>query len=58
MKCRKKVAVPRPGSVAGANAENIEGECPFCGAAVSSSAGFEVAGPPAEKKEFDLLSVG
>lgn len=57
-KCHKKVAVPRPGSLAGANAEDIKGECPFCGAVIDSNTGFEVAEPPVERKEFDLLSVG
>ncbi|GAG32554.1 unnamed protein product [marine sediment metagenome] len=55
-KCKKKVAVPRPGSVAGT--DNIKGECPFCSAAVYSKKGFEVTEPPAEQEEFDLLSVG
>lgn len=55
-KCRKKVAVPRPGGVG--REKDIKGECPFCGAAVSSEKGFEVAEPQTPKEEFDLLSVG
>lgn len=54
-KCRKKVAVPRPGSIAGV--EDTKGECPFCGAMVNSAEGFDVAEPQAEKEEFDLLEV-
>lgn len=55
-KCKRKVAVPRPGSIA--DNEDIKGECPFDGSVVSSNAGFEVAEPKAKKEEFDLLSVG
>lgn len=65
-KCRRKVSVPRPGSMRApaldpqevASIESIESECPFCGAAVCSKNGFEVSEPKQEKEEFDLLSVG
>ena len=55
-KCRKKVAVPRPGSMP-EQGEDIKSECPFCGTLVDSTGGFDVAEPPEAKEEFDLLSV-
>lgn len=54
-KCKKKVAVPRPGSIVGV--ENIKADCPFCNAAVFSRDGFDVAEPVQKAEEFDLLSV-
>ncbi len=66
-KCGKKVGMPRPGSVDKVKgAEEVEDaeedteivdNCPFCNRKISSKDGFEVAEPPVEVEEFDLLKV-
>lgn len=55
-KCRKKVAVPRPGSLPD-QGDDIKSECPFCQAVVGSVGGFDVAEPAEAKEDFDLLGV-
>ena len=53
--CKKKVGVPRPGSIMGV--KEIKADCPFCGKIVYARDGFEVPEPPEQDGEFDLLSV-
>ena len=54
-KCKKKVAVPRPGSIP--DMRRIVSDCPFCQAQVCSDDGFEVFEPRCEPDKLNLLKV-